>query len=137
MKELVNQSRAASAKRNTIHSSALEEVEQEREVEFQVEEVRQVQKPKPYTALTFPGLHPAVALFAKTGKLSGRKGYEQAFAALAGTNIGRKYNVCPTTSRLFVSTEFMRTIEIEKCRPPNDNFLVSSILFLSHLAHSL
>ena len=39
MEELGEQRRAANAKEDRIHSSVLEEVEQEREVEFQVEQV--------------------------------------------------------------------------------------------------
>jgi hypothetical protein len=125
MEELSKQRRAANSNRNVIHSSVLEEVEQEREVEFQVEEVRQVQKPMHYKALVFPGLHTAVSHFVKTGDLAGGHGYEHVFEALARTSIGQKYNVRRTTSQLFVSAEFMRTIELWK-RVQNDNFLVSS-----------
>ena len=130
--ELSRQRRAASGNGNVICSSVLEEVEQEREVEFQVEEVRQVQKPTHYKALKFPGLHVAVLRFAETGDLAGGKGYEHAFEALARTNIGQKYNVCRTTSKLFVSIEFMRTIELGK-RDPNDNFLVSLYICVFYL----
>ena len=125
MEELKKQRQGGNDNGNHIHSSVLEEVEQEREVEFQVEQVRQVQKPTHYKALTFPGLHAAVSHFAKTGDLAGGHGYEHVFDALARTSIGRKYNVRRTTSQLFVSAEFMRTIELGK-RIPNDNFLVSS-----------
>jgi hypothetical protein len=124
MEELSKQRRAANGNGNDIHSSVLEEVEQEREVEFQVEEVRQVQKPTHYKALPFPGLHTAISHFVKTGDLAGGHGYEHIFEALARTSIGQKYNVCRTTSRLFISTEFMRTIELGR-RVTNDNFLVS------------
>ncbi|TVY43757.1 hypothetical protein LSUB1_G001260 [Lachnellula subtilissima] len=122
MKELSGQRRAANNKGDRIHSSVLEEVEQEREVEFQVEQVRQVQKPAHYRALAFPGLHAAVSHFAKTGDLAGGHGYEHVFDALARTSIGQKYNVRRTTSQLYVSAEFMRTINLRK-RIPNDNFL--------------
>ncbi|OCK76192.1 hypothetical protein K432DRAFT_428888 [Lepidopterella palustris CBS 459.81] len=122
IEELSRQRRAANSSGNAILSSALEEVEQEREVEFQVEEVRQMQKPTHYKALAFPGLHAAVSRFAKTGDLAGEHGYEHAFTALAGTGIGQKYNICRTASRLFVSAEFMRTVEFGK-HSPNDNFL--------------
>ncbi|KAF8867182.1 hypothetical protein BDZ45DRAFT_609382 [Acephala macrosclerotiorum] len=121
MEELSKQRRAADGNGHIIHGSVLEEVEQEREVEFQVEEVRQVQKPMHYEALSFPGLHTAVSDFAKTGDLAGGQGYEHVFEALARTSIGQKYNVCRTISQLFVSAEFMRTIELGKC-VPNDNF---------------
>ena len=106
------------------HSSVLDEVEQEREVEFQVEEVRQVQKGPHYKALTFPGLSPAISSFVKTGVLVGESGYEHVFAALARTGVGKKYGIKPTSSQLFASTEFMRTIESVKA--VNDDFLVSS-----------
>ncbi|KMU80414.1 hypothetical protein CISG_02265 [Coccidioides immitis RMSCC 3703] len=47
-----------------VHGSALQEVEQEREVAFEVEAVREVQKPVHYVALSFPGLHPDIVNFA-------------------------------------------------------------------------
>jgi len=134
MEELNERRRAANSYGQVIQSSVLEEVEQEREVEFQVEEVRQVQKPRHYKALTFPGLHVAVSNFVVTGNLVGGSGYEHAFAAVARTEIGQKHNVCRNRSLLFVSAEFMRTIELRK-DSPNDDFLVSSfpIIVLPHL----
>ncbi|KAF4631564.1 hypothetical protein G7Y89_g6567 [Cudoniella acicularis] len=122
VEELSKQKRAANGNGDLIHSSVLEEVEQEREVEFQVEQVRQMQKPTHYKALAFPGLHAAVSHFVNTGNLAGGHGYEHVFDALARTSIGQNYNVRRTTSQLFVSAEFMRTIELGK-RIPNDNFL--------------
>jgi hypothetical protein len=124
MMELDNQRTAAKGGGNSIHSSTLEEVEQEREVEFEVEEVRQMEKPTHYTALVFPGLHDSILHFVKTGKLEGDSGYEHAFTALTRTNVGREYHVRCTRSRLFVSDEFMRTVDFEK-KGQNDNFLVS------------
>jgi hypothetical protein len=129
IRELSNQRKAVDGNGNIIHSSALEEVEQEREVEFQVEEVRQVQSPAHYKALLFPGLHAAISTFAKTGVLVGESGYEQAFDALARTGVGQKYKVQRTASRLFVSAEFMRTIDLGH-HGPNDNFLVSGLPLL-------
>ena len=123
MQELSRQ-RGAVGPGNPVCSSVLEEVEQEREVEFQVEQVRQVQKPTHYKALAFPGLHKAISDFAETGELAGGHGYEHVFDALARTSIGKKYNIRRTTSQLFVSAEFMRTIELGN-RVANDNFLVS------------
>jgi len=124
IEKLAELRRAANVNGNYVQSSALEEVEQEREVEFQVEQVCQIQKPPHCKALKFPSLHTAISDFAKTGKLTGGQGYEHVFDALARTSIGQKYNVRRTTSRLFVSVEFMRTIE-----PQNlvwgDDFLVS------------
>ncbi|KAH7323576.1 hypothetical protein BKA65DRAFT_511056 [Rhexocercosporidium sp. MPI-PUGE-AT-0058] len=122
IEELEKQGRAANGNEGRIPSSALEEVEQEREVEFQVEQIRQVQKPTHYKALEFSSLHPAVFLFATTGTLAGGKGYEHAYDALARTSIGRKYKVQRSKSQLYVSAEFMRTIELGN-RISNDDFL--------------
>ena len=103
-------------------SSALEEVEQEREVEFQVEEVRQVQKQKRYEALTFTSLHRTVETFVHTGKLVGNDGYLHAFSSLRNTAIGQKFGVGGTRSRFFVTKEFTRTVVLRKEKA--DNFLV-------------
>lgn len=124
MKELNKQRITTGNTRNYIHSSVLGEVEQEREVEFQIEQVRQVQKPTHYEALTFSGLHPDILHFVKTGNLILGCGYEHIFDALARTDIGQKYDVRRTKSKLYVSMEFMRTIELGNHRT-NDNFLVS------------
>ena len=130
IEELSKQKEAAQGNGNSLHHSALEEVEQEREVEFQVEEVRQVQKPTHHKALAFLGLHATISQFATAGSLSSGSGYEHAFVALARTSIGQKYKVGATNSRLFVSSEFSRTIDFGK-HGPNDNFLVKlSYLFL-------
>jgi hypothetical protein len=110
-------------------ASALEEVEQEREVEFQVEEVRQVQKITHHKARRFMGLHPAILAFVNTGILSGGLGYEHVFDAIARTSIGEKFEIIGTGSQLFVSEEFMKTIK-EKKSDLIDNFMVSSIHIL-------
>lgn len=128
MKVLNKQKRVAIVNGNPVQSSMLEEVEQEREVEFQVEQVRQVQKPVHHKALKFNGLHSAIFTFVETGEITGGKGYEHVFDAVARTSIGEKYGVRCTTSQLFVSVEFMRTIELGKDDPSNCNFLVSSLL---------
>ncbi|KAL2000711.1 hypothetical protein VTN02DRAFT_2706 [Thermoascus thermophilus] len=95
-----------------LRGSAFEEVEQEREVASQVEEVRQVQRPVHFEALTFPRLHPAILHFAKTGRLLvGSGGYKPAFSALQQTTLGRKHQIGPVEgSGLYVSEEYTRTI---------------------------
>lgn len=108
-------------------ASVLEHVEQEREVEFEVEEVRQVQKPVHFKALKFPGLHHTILHFATTGLLL-EKGYIHAFEVISRTTIGQKHKIGRTSSRLYVSDEFLRTVEQGQNRP-NDNFLVSSIVW--------
>ncbi|KAB8269441.1 hypothetical protein BDV30DRAFT_251350 [Aspergillus minisclerotigenes] len=100
------------------------EVEQERELEAQVEEVRETQHPVFFQPLKFPGLHPAVLKFATTGELRGVSGYEPAFAALRRTVLGRKHGVRGVgKSKLFVSTEFTRTIARSRRGAWLDNFL--------------
>lgn len=124
MNELNEHRCAAASKPNALRSSALEEVEQEREVEFQVEEVREVQRPVHYKALGFPGLHHAISAFVRTGVLSGGEGYEHVFAAVSRTSVGQRYHVAGTKSNLFVSAEFMKTITIDKGNSI-DNFQAS------------
>lgn len=119
-----------------LQLGALEEVEQEREVQVQVEQVRQVQKPLRFDALTFPGLHPAISDFARTGALyhtpsdgDQNAGFEQAFAYVARTSIGKRFGVRATDSRLFVSTEFGRAVAHTSWRQDAaDNFLVSDFV---------
>ena len=114
---------------DNLHSSALEEVEQEREVEFQVEEVREVQKAVHYEAHTFPGLHSAISGFVSTGRLRGNVGYESVLDAVSRTSTGEKSGIGGTESGLFVSAEFMRTIKTNECGLIA-NFLVSSSSFV-------
>ncbi|RYN20100.1 hypothetical protein AA0112_g10802 [Alternaria arborescens] len=99
---------------DNLHSSALEEVEQEREVELQVEEVREVQKALHYEAHKFSGLHPAISGFSgfvSTGRLCGNKGYEHILDAVSHTSTGERSGIGGTESSLFVSAEFKRTIK--------------------------
>jgi hypothetical protein len=115
--------RAVASNASVLNSSVFEEVEQEREVEYQVEEVRQVQRPVHYNALVFPGLHPAISEFAHTGVLLGEAGYEHVYTAVSRTSIGQKFGIRSTQSRCFVSGEFMKTIVTRSTLV--DNFLVS------------
>lgn len=112
---------------NAVHGSALQEVEQEREVSFEVEAVREVKKPVNYTPLSFAGLHKDILAFLKTGRLAaGSAGYEQAFVAMRRTALGLKYGISSnfTGSHLYVSTEFTKTIAMPRSQP-NDNYQVS------------
>lgn len=106
-----------------VNPSALEEVEQEREVEFEVEEVREVQKPTHFKALTFPGLHDDISTFVDSGVLSGGTGYEHVYTAIARTSVGQIFGTKRTASRLFASAQFMRTIDARKDRETH-NFVV-------------
>lgn len=126
MTTLVHQRKHIGDSTSGIRSSALEEVEQEREIEFQVEQVRQVAKPVKYRALTFKTLHWAIDRFVRTGKLEGTAGYMHVFESLQNTAIGKKFEVRGTGSRFFCSTEFSRTVALGKSAKTADNFLVSA-----------
>ncbi|KAL8335908.1 hypothetical protein RB598_009880 [Gaeumannomyces tritici] len=93
---------------------ALQEVEQEREIQVQVEQVRQVQKRLRHTPLNFPRLHPDIEQFVRTGLLSPHAlapGFEQALAYVGRTQVGKRFGVRETGSSLFVSAEFGRTVK--------------------------
>ena len=127
MKELNTQRKGFQDNSNAVHGSALQEVEQEREVAFEVETIREVQKPIHYSHLSFLGLHKDIIRFTKTGRLTaGSEGYEPALVALQRTALGLKYEISSEAAapRLYVSTEFTRTVSLPRGRP-NDNFQVS------------
>jgi hypothetical protein len=89
MKELNFRRKGFQDAENAVLGSALQEVEQEREVAFEVEAVREVQKPLRHSPLEFAGLHPDIKSFVKTGRLSaGYGGYEHTFEALRHTALG-------------------------------------------------
>lgn len=107
-----------------IHATALEEVEQEREMEFEVEVVREVQPPVHFKALKIARLHPDIEELATTGRMvAGSDAFEPMFCALQKTALGAKHGTITTassTARLFVSTQCTRTVSVKE---PNDNFL--------------
>ncbi|KAM5467607.1 hypothetical protein MferCBS49748_003855 [Microsporum ferrugineum] len=110
---------------DAVHSSALQEVEQEREVAYEVEAIREVQKAPRFTALVFPGLHEDIERFCRTGMLTScSSGYQQAFIALKKTGLGQKHgiNSSATSSKLFLSKEFLRTIRLP-VGEYNDNYI--------------
>ncbi|KAL3427285.1 hypothetical protein PVAG01_00794 [Phlyctema vagabunda] len=129
LEELADRKKANS-NTDVMQISFLEEVEHEREVEFQTEEVRLVQKPVSYTALEFPGLHPAMLHFVRTGSLTHQDGsdpaFDNMFEALSGTYIDRKYRVNRVPSWVLVSAEFMRTIDTDQ-DARNDEIQVSPL----------
>lgn len=96
-------------------SSAMMEVEQEREVEFEIEQVRQKQSNTKHKALSFPGLDLAIMKFIETGQLDttaicNRAALLQAFDYVGRTKIGTHFGIKATTSRLYVSNEYTHTI---------------------------
>ncbi|TAQ88566.1 hypothetical protein B7494_g3109 [Chlorociboria aeruginascens] len=124
MKELKLLRRGFQDNGTAVNGVALQEVEQEREVAYEVEAVREVQKPIHYSPLKFPGLHKDLVNFVKTGRVvAGAMGPEHALLLLRKTELGRKYaiNVGATTSKFYVSQEFTRTVNTMGRRL--DNFL--------------
>ncbi|PNP55340.1 hypothetical protein THARTR1_04482 [Trichoderma harzianum] len=101
------------------------EQEQERELEVQLETQREVQRPIHYRALDYPGLSAAILGFFQTGKLDTmEKDIQHAFDYIRNTEVGKKHEIYDTDSRLFVSEEFGRTIELPSNRSSvGDRFL--------------
>ncbi|KAL2826898.1 hypothetical protein BJY01DRAFT_255875 [Aspergillus pseudoustus] len=110
----LDQLKANSGNVQAISIFAFAEVEQEREMMTEIEQVRELQRPTPLHPRTFPGLHGSIKEFALHGHLQGQHGYEAAFRALQRTAAGRKYGVYGSQkSRLFVSTEFTKSADIK------------------------
>ncbi|OIW23013.1 hypothetical protein CONLIGDRAFT_719555 [Coniochaeta ligniaria NRRL 30616] len=108
-----------------VSASALQEVEQEREVQMEVESVRQVKKASHFPAHNWPGLHNDLAVFARTGRLPAQSLCCSSFmGVISRTGIGRKFGVAHDAikSNLLVSVEFERTVKMATERL-NDNFI--------------
>ncbi|CAG8973686.1 hypothetical protein HYALB_00002252 [Hymenoscyphus albidus] len=120
VKELNKQRKGFQDTGSAVNGTALQEVEQEREVaiEVQVENVREVQQAH-YQPLGFPGLHRDILVFAKTGRLAADStAFIPAFMALRQTNLGRKHGIASSAniSKLFVSVEFTKTVKFPTVR---------------------
>ena len=108
---------------SAVQASALQEVEQEREVAYQVQAVRASQKPVHYSALSFTGLHQDILKFVETGRLPASSGgYMHWFVYLRRTTLGIKYGICDngTNSNLYISKEFERTVALPNSYPNSD-----------------
>lgn len=110
----------------SIRGSALEEVEQEREVAFEVEEERESQRPQRLPALKFPGLSNTICDFITTSILNGECGFIKASDMLDRTQLGKKYGVKTSSllPHLYVSDEFVKTVETKNTKLL-DNYTVS------------
>ncbi|KAK6835101.1 hypothetical protein PG987_009795 [Apiospora arundinis] len=98
-----------------VHASALQEVEQERETEYEIELVRQVKRPPPYSPCKFPGLHRDLGIFARTGRIPGGSDwFVPMYHALSRTGLGRKYRVRRdhVGFPLYLSGEFEKTVKV-------------------------
>lgn len=134
MKDLSGQQKGFQDTGDAVHRSALQEVEQEREVTYEIEVAKVLQKPVRHQPLLFPGVHKDIISFVKTGRLVvDPNGYESAINALRRTKLVHKHAVTAngTSGKLFISTEFTRTIQPPFGRPYN-NFQVCC---RSHLHH--
>jgi hypothetical protein len=109
---------AISAASQTIGSSLFCEVgqEQEREVEFEVEQVRELQRPVKLRACEFPGLDPEVRHFVDSGMVRAGSMVRSMFQYLSKLKVVEKYNVSGNTWRLFVSPQFEKTVEMDGSR---------------------
>ena len=125
MEELKQMQKQSHLTRASITSSAMEEVEQEREVACEIEEEREVQLPSQMKAHGFPGLHKSILDFVKTGVLTGKGGYVKAFDFLESTQLGLKYGVKASSflPLLHVSTEFTRAVKMQE-GVNHDNYTV-------------
>ena len=68
MKEFVIRRKAFQNTGNAVHSSALQDIEQEKEVAFKVETICVVQKQEHYSPIIFRSLHSDIAVFVNTGR---------------------------------------------------------------------
>ncbi|KAK2596613.1 hypothetical protein QQS21_006289 [Conoideocrella luteorostrata] len=115
--------RAQDGKPNS--GTALMEVEQEREVVFQVEQVREKQISVRHEPLLYPGIHPTILKFIRTGYLDASDNSNtapllHAMEYIRTTKIGKKFGVKATASRLFVTREFRNTVTVNKSIPKQD-----------------
>lgn len=108
---------------DTVQALMHQEVEQEREVQVEVETVREVKKPSHAEALPQPPLQKEIRSFAETGRLvAGSQAYDQVFVALRRTALGRRLGISDsaTESRLFVTRDFNNTVVSEWGRPRDE-----------------
>jgi hypothetical protein len=100
----------------SVHASALQEVEQEREVAHEVETVREVQRPLRFKAYEFPGLHDDIKSFAEKGFLPAESSaFELAICALERSMLAKKLRNWNSAAfpKLYVSAQFTKTVDME------------------------
>lgn len=105
---------------DTVQALTHQEVEQEREVQIEVETVREVKKPIHTTPIKQQPLQKDVKSFAETGRLvAGSQAYQQAFLALRQTALGRRLDISDnaTKSRIFVTQDFSSVVVVQWGKP--------------------
>lgn len=122
---------------SSFATSALEEVEQEREVANEVEE-REVQRPRPMTPLEWPGLHKSILDFVKTGQLKTGGHYMKASRILSSTQLALKHgiDVFSFMPHLHVSLEFTRTVKLDSVAGETHHNYIVSFCFILVSAYS-
>ena len=129
MKELQARRKAFQDSGSAVQASALQEVEQEREVAYEVQAVRESQKPVHYSPLSFHGLHQDILKFLETGRLTAAsEACDHFLVYLERTTLGIKYGVHGngTSSKLYLSREFSRTVLLPNSCPNSDFMVIRS-----------
>ncbi|KAL3452963.1 hypothetical protein BJX65DRAFT_302864 [Aspergillus insuetus] len=133
--ETLEERRQESQVYDSILSSALEEVEQEREVAYEIEEEREVQRPRKPKALKFPGLHAPILSFAR-GSILVLEDIVTAAETLEDTQLGLKYHIqgASLVAHLYLSAEFSKTIKLKKSGGKDDTYIRPVTWFLFNTA---
>jgi len=126
-KNLTLQQGATMSKVNQHSFSSLQEVEQEREVFFETETIRKVEKPVYHKPCSFVNLHQDIVAFVQHGTVKiGSTAFDTISNFIRGTRIGKKYqkDIFSAGGNLLISNEFSRTIEITR-KQTLDTYIVS------------
>ncbi|OCT51497.1 hypothetical protein CLCR_07876 [Cladophialophora carrionii] len=128
IKELERRRKAFQDTGSAVHASALQEVEQEREVAVEAETIRERQKPVYFHPHTFSGLAHALRDFVLSGSLGLDDSlWESAFSYLKRSATGLKYPAeLPASPQVLVSAEFRQAVIVPSGKV-NDDFLVRPI----------
>ncbi|KAK2757274.1 hypothetical protein FQN54_004788 [Arachnomyces sp. PD_36] len=123
MKELRLMQLNSNSMDGPTNTSAFEEVEQEREVAYEIEEEREIRRPPLMKANQFLELHESILKFVQTGTLANGGCYLKAAAFLESTQLGVKHGarISSFLPDLYVSVEFTNTVILKKGER-NDNF---------------
>lgn len=96
------------------------------QVEVNVQQVRNLQRPPRYHPMRYGGLSKDVIAFVETGVLRARSdAYEQAFEGLQRSKIGKKFGISKqaTQSPIFSTMQFSSTVLVQYNRPC-DSYIV-------------
>lgn len=124
VKELERRRKAFQDTGNAVHASALQEVEQEREVAVEAETIRERQNPTHFQPHSFGGLAIDLRSFVDTGVLRPDQTIcEEATSFVKRTATGLRHPAdLPMTPKLLVTAEYRKTVWIPSGKP-NDGFL--------------